>query len=106
MKPTLLIATTVLRLSSWLPAARQSMAPATSQPWPPELIDPAAALHSLNLGDFQPPAQPAGSAALPPINAIVPVSQLGGSTQAVAVQGALAYISDGPRMLVLDIAVS
>ena len=89
MKPTLWIAVTILLLSFWLPASGQSSLPGTTQPWSPALTGLLA--------------QPASGVSLPPISAITPAGQLGGSTQAVAVQGSLAYIGTGPRMLVLDV---
>ena len=90
MKLTLLTTLTVVLLAFWLPASSQDTSLRAAPPWPPDLA---------NL-----PEQPLGGGWVPPVRFVAPAGQLGGSTQAVAVQGSLAYIGDGPRMLVLDVA--
>ena len=88
MKPVLLVVFIAALLAFWLPASSQDTSLGAAPPWPPDLA---------NLLE-----QPLGGGWVPPVRFVEPAGQLGGSTQAVAVQGSLAYIGDGPRMLVLD----
>ena len=125
-QPTRPFIPTMRQTTQSIPASQLTMSPIpTSSPTktsitplqPTELLVPASSPTKTSINPLQPTKLPVPTSlptmtpvptrlASTPVTASIwePISQIGGSSRAIAVQGHLAYLNIGPRLVILDMA--